>query len=281
MTMLTNTKGIGGLLPEDYAQLIVQPVTRDSAAAQASTVVTTASHELHFPVITDDPTAAWTAEGAEIDPSDATPDEIVATPTKVAGLTVITRELANDSSPAATQIVGDGLARSIVNRVDGAFFGKQGANPNQPKGLEDLAGVGTVTAPTAWANLDPFAEAISRAETVGATVNTWVANPADALALAKLKDEANSNRPLLGTDPTQPTRRLILGIPLLVSPAVTTGTVWGIPKSRAYVVIREGAVLEIDKSVYFTSDRVAARAIMRVTFAFPHAAAIQKIKLSA
>jgi hypothetical protein len=33
------------------------------------------------------------------------------TPKKLAGLTVITNELAMDSSPAALQVVGDGLVR--------------------------------------------------------------------------------------------------------------------------------------------------------------------------
>jgi hypothetical protein len=39
--------------------------------------------------------------------------------------------------------------------------------------------------------------------------------------------------------------------------------------------------LAVDKSAYFTSDRTSIRAIMRVGFAFPHAAAVQKISLTA
>ncbi len=65
-----------------------------------------------------DPTASWVAEGAGIVPCDPTLSELVVTPAKVAGLTIISRELADDSNPAAAQVVGQGLARDIARRVD-------------------------------------------------------------------------------------------------------------------------------------------------------------------
>jgi hypothetical protein len=43
------------------------------------------------------------------------------TPPKVAGLTIISRELADDSKTAA-QVVGGGLARHIARRIDQAAF---------------------------------------------------------------------------------------------------------------------------------------------------------------
>lgn len=70
---------------------------------------------------------------------------------------------------------------------------------------------------------------------------------------------------------------MIGGVPLYVSPAVTTGVVWGIPKDRVVVALRDDTRLEVDRSVFFTSDRVAVKATMRVGFAFPHPAAVIKI----
>jgi hypothetical protein len=52
------------------------------------------------------------------------------------------------------------------------------------------------------------------AETAGATSTAFVVNPSDAKALAKLKDEANSDRPLLGVDASAPTWRQIAAVPL-------------------------------------------------------------------
>src|SRR5215204_3359574 len=96
---LTTTSGAGILTPEEVGALVIRPLIETSVAAQVSTVVQTASHDFRVPVVSADPTAAWTAEGAEIAVSDPTLLEVVATPKKLAGLTVVTNELAQDSSP--------------------------------------------------------------------------------------------------------------------------------------------------------------------------------------
>src|SRR5690606_2959055 len=205
----------GPILPDEVSTLVVQPVTSASVATQTATVVMTGSHTFRIPRVTEAPTAAWVAEGAEITPDDMTLDEVEVTPAKVAGLTIISRELADDSDPSAHTVIGEGLARDIARKVDAAFFGALAAPA--PSGLGALAGTTPVAAGTAFADLDPFAEAMSEAEQLGATLTAFVANPADALTLAQLKDATGSNRPLLGVDPSQPTRRTIFGVPLYVS----------------------------------------------------------------
>jgi len=275
----TTTSDVKSITPDQIAQLITLPVQAASVAAQVSTLMETNATRTQLPMITGDPSAAWVAEGEEIGPSDPTVDDIIVTPSKIAGLTIITNELAADSSPAAIGIVGDGLSRDIAKKIDAAFFGSKGASLIQPAGLEDLLGVTAVDAGAAWANLDPFAEAIANAEGLGLTVDTFVANPADALLLAQLKETTGSNKPLLGSDPTSPTRRTLQGVELRTSPAVTAGTVWGIPRVRAVMVRRQLVELAVDRSAYFTSDRTAIRATMRLGFGFPQPDAIQKITL--
>ncbi|MSS84546.1 phage major capsid protein [Actinomycetaceae bacterium WB03_NA08] len=277
-TLLTTTDDVSGFLPPEYGNLIVQPVQTGAVAYQVAENISTGSSEFHVPIVGKDAGAGWVAEGEEIAVTEGKYGEATVIPKKVAGLSVISRELANDSSPAASKIVGDGLARSIARQVDIAFFGS--TTVNGPIGLEGVPGINEVEAPTAWTNLDPFAEAIAEAEQEGAVITSFVANPEDAKVLATLKDQADSNRPLLGVDPTKATQRLLQGVPLLVSPAVTPGTVWGIPRDRVLVITREGTEIAVDESVFFTSDRVAVRAIMRVGFAYPHAEAVQKITLA-
>ena len=279
MTTSTATTGIGGILPDQYGPLIVQPVQAASVAYAVATQLATQSHEFHVPIVKTDAAAAWYAEGQDLNLADGTYGELIATPAKVAGLTAVTRELAMDSNPAAAQIIGDGLARSIAVQVDAAFFGSVAAPA--PSGLGALVGVTDVPAGTAWTNVDAFIDAIYAAEAVGAGLTSWVANPADAKLLSKLKQASGSNVPLLQPDPTAATRRAIAGVPLYVSPAVTVGTVWGIPRDRVLVITREDVTLEVDRSVYFASDKVAVKAVMRVAFAFPHPAAVTKIHLSA
>jgi HK97 family phage major capsid protein len=283
MTMTTATQP-QTWLPEQIGSLVVQPVQKASVAIQAVGSVGAGArvNSYRVPIVTADPTAAWTAEGEEITVSEASLGEDVDTFHKLAGLTIISSELANDSSPDVAEQVGLGLARDIARKLDSAFFGTRSDSTVQPRGLGDITGISTVDAGSAWTNTDPFAEAQAAAEDEGATIASFVANPADVLSLAKIKRETGSNEPLLQPDPTQPARRTIVGVPLLVSSAVTQGTIWSLPGAgRIVIAIREDVSLARDTSAYFTSDRVAIRATMRVTTLFPHPASIVKIALSA
>jgi hypothetical protein len=108
-----------------------------------------------------------------------------------------------------------------------------------------------------------------------------VANPTDALALAQLREATGSNKALLQVgDPTQPAQRIVEGRPLLVSPYVAIGDVWGIPAERVLLVVRDDADVVAGASPFFTSDRTAVRAT-RVGFGFPDAAAIVRIRRAA
>ncbi|MDK9655204.1 phage major capsid protein [Propionibacterium freudenreichii] len=272
-------------LPETIGELIVQPVQAASVAITAlgSVFADAQTDQYRVPVVKTDPAAAWVPEGTEIPVSEQGLGEDADRFHKLAGLTIVSSELANDSNPDAAEQVGLGLARDIARKLDGAFFGSRGASENQPRGLGDITGVNAIaTSTTAWQSLDPFTSATYAAENVGAQLAAFVANPDDALALAQLKDQTGSNRPLLGTDPTTATKRLIDGVPLLTSPAVAAGTVWGLPGlGQVLIAIRSDTSLVRDESVFFTSDRVAIRATMRVTTLFPHPAAIQRISLKA
>lgn len=276
MALLTSPAGgTHGLLPEELGTLITQPVRQMSVALNIATVVTTSTNEYRIPIVESDAGAAWIAEGDEIIPSDAGFDEIVVRPQKVAGLSIISRELAEDSSPSAQAEVGQGLAQSIANQVDAAFFANTTANG--PSGLLSVAGVQTVDTGGTIANTDPFAEALSLTETVGAQVTSFAAHPTTVLALSKIKKQTGSNEPLLGYDASQPTQRQVLGIPLIPSPAVAVGDVWAIPAAKVVVVLRDDVRLEVDRSVFFTSDRIAVRATMRVGIAHPHPAAVVRL----
>jgi HK97 family phage major capsid protein len=284
MTLTTGTAG-PLLTPEQVEDLLVLPVLVASVALNplVSTVVRLTGSTYRIPKVTADPSAAWVAEGAEIPASDLTTNELVVTPSKVAGLSVITSELAEDSSPEATTEVGAGLARDIARKVDAAFFGDVAANT--PSGLDSLTvgegNVQDIAAGTAPTNLDAFAEAQMLAGNVGANLTSFVTNPTTALVLANMKEASGSGKPLLGADPTQPTRRVIFGVPLLTSPEAAVGTIWGMSAARVTTVVRRDAEVKADRSVFFTSDRVAVRATCRVGFGFPHTAALVRIRLAA
>lgn len=274
----TTTAGASAISPDEIAALIVLPVEAASVAIQAATLIPTNSTRMEIPRVTADPTASWVAEGEEIGASDPTVDSVTLVPAKIAGLSIITNELAADTTPAAAGLIGSGLARDIAKKIDLAFFGSKGASLVQPAGLEDLAGFTAVDRAATWADFDAFAEAIANAEALGLSVGSFVANPADVLALTQLKESTSSKRGLLTPDPTNPARRLIFGVPLLSSVGVTAGTTWGIPKERAVIIRRNDVDLQIDRSAFFTRDSTVIRATMRATWGFTQPAAIQKIK---
>ncbi|MGI8614418.1 MAG: phage major capsid protein [Nocardioidaceae bacterium] len=275
MPLYTTTAGTRGIQPDNFGPLVVQPTIDLAVAAKVSRVVTTAANHFRIPVVTADASAAWVAEGDEIIPSDPTLSEITVTPAKVAGLTIVSRELADDSNPAAASVVGESLARDIARKVDAAYFGALAAPA--PSGLGALSGVQTYVNAGAFSSLDFAAIAISKAEIVGATIDAFVAGPDVALSLATIKQASGSNQPVLGTDARQATDRMILGVPLHVSASVAANTLWAIDSSRCWLVLRDNATVEADRSVFFTSDRVAVKATMRAGFAFPHPASVVKV----
>jgi len=277
VALYTTTSNVNALLPDDYGPLVVQPALAASVFAQIATIARTGATEYRVPIVAADATAAWVAEGAEIVPSDPTLQELVVTPKKIAGLTVISRELADDSDPRAATVVGDSLARDIARRIDQAVFA--GLAAPAPAGLTTLSGVQTYVAAGAFGDLDFAAEAIAKAETVGANITAFVAGPAVALALAKIRTASGSNEPVLGKDATSATGRMILGVPLFVSEFVAANTLWAVDASRVWLVVRDDASIEADRSVFFTSDRVAVKATMRAAFGFVHPQSVVKVTI--
>lgn len=281
LTLTTTTDDVSGLLPGDYGALIVQPVQKASVALAVSNIVVTAANVFHAPIITEDATAAFYAEGADLTGDGATFAELTVTPAKVGRVVPVSNELADDSNPEATQLVGESIARAIARALDTAYFGDLAAPA--PKGLESIAeaNLTLIEASTTWDSLDPFADAITASEEVGGQLAFFVANPADFNELLKLKKQADSLEPLLGVDATAATVRSLLGVSLISCSGVKPGTVWGIDPRYSLAVLRKDVQLEVSRDVYFETDRTAVKATMRVGFGFSHPKSIAKIKLAA
>lgn len=271
MTMLTTAQSNRGILPDEYGALITDPVAEAALAFQPSIAqrVTTSGKTFRVPVLVEDAAAAWTAEGEEISPTDPVLDEIEVTPAKVAGLTIISRELAEDSSPSAAEMVGASLARALTLQVDKGFMG------NLP--APAAKGLGSIT-PTvvsgALDSLDSLHEAKAAAAAEGGAPTVLLAHPTDLLALATLKDQADSNRALLA-DTTN-----VAGLPVVASRHATAGQLWLLDASQIVTVLREDVTLAVSHDSHFTSDRVALRATLRVGFAFPKPAALVRVDLA-
>jgi HK97 family phage major capsid protein len=269
-------------LPSDFGALLVATATQMSVVMQTTTVVNTASSEFRMPTISGEVAAGWYSENSEITLADATAGEEVVRPRKIAGLSKLSVELVNDSSPQAAGVVGDSIARSIAAGIDAAFFGSATGAGVPPKGVGALTDsqVTKVAAPAAWANIDPFLEATFKVEAEGGSLTSFIANPADAQLLAMLKRATDSNEPLLAPDATSPTTRRLAGLPLFTSSAVTPGTIIGIDATRIFTVLGTDVTVDVDRSRYFDSYSVGVRGVARVGFGFPHSKSVARISLT-
>lgn len=271
------------LTPEQIGDLVIKPLTQESVAMQVSTVVRTDANSYRIPTVTADPDTSWTPEGSEITADDLDLSELVVTPRKLAGLTVVSNELLADSSEDAAALIGQRLVNSLKRKIDAAYFAN--TTPNGPSGLLSLVGGGLTNGFTGTSggfgnNLDVFYDLASQVETAGAKLTSWVVSPFYGVKLAQLKEATGSNKSLLQPDATQAFRRVVGGVPVYHSPDIATGVVWGISKPYSVVVLRKDADVVVDSSPYFTSDRTAIRAVLRVGFGFPHPAAIAQLRLA-
>ena len=127
-TNMVSTSQPRAFLNSAVGNLIVRPLQAQSVALRAATMVRIdeASNSFRVPVVTEDPAVAWVAEGEEIPASGAKLAEDTDLFHKLAGLTTVSSEFLNDSSPAVAEIVTKGLARSLALKLDTQGVGKVG-----------------------------------------------------------------------------------------------------------------------------------------------------------
>ena len=268
-TLNTTTATANHILPPEFGSLIQRPIEAESVAMNpaVATTVTANAHELHIPILDTDVTVDWAEEGAELDSTNPTMDQLKIDFKKIGGVNALTREMLDDSSPKASEIITTGLARQIVAGIDKAFFTDLSAdNPQAPKGLAHI----TPTEVTGdLLNLDVFADSLAAAQAEGAAPTAFILAPADMLTLRKLKLADAHNAPLLGTDPAVPGSTTVFGVPIITSKYITAGEGYALDSRDVLVAQRQNLELAINDSYYFTSDRIAVRATARIGFGFP------------
>lgn len=243
--------------PEAYGALVDLAVKAKSIAAQTATVVGTNRHTINFPKWVSDPAVGWYAENTEISETDPTTAEVSVTPTKTAGISRISREMRDDSSPAVANLVGNGLGNQITRSLDAAFLGDSIAD-----GPDGLLSISYTPVAASLDNLDAFVSARYAAEVNGSKLTSWIVRPAVAEALSKLKtNSTDSNESLIAFVEDGIT---IVGLPVLVSDQVDADTIaWGIPREHVVAVLRQGTEVVASTEAAFKHDAVLIRAVAR------------------
>lgn len=269
-TMLTSTAGNSSILPPAFGALITGPLKETSIAfdPRVSQTITTDRHEYRAPLFVEGGSASWVAEGEEIELDKPTLDEVSIVPSKAAGIRALSRELVEDSDPSAQELVGQELARALVEQVDTAFFGNLPAPA--AKGLGSIA---PTIATGALTSLDLIHEAKAAAEGQGGRPTALLAHPLDVLRMVKLKTSEGSNQGLLADATT------VAGIPVISTEFATEGEPWLVDASAVLTILREDTTVAVNDSTYFTSDRIAIRGTVRIGFGFTRPSALVKVLL--
>lgn len=284
MTGMDSSTASSIISPDAIGPLITVPLQTASTAFAVSTVVETPSASMRFPVVLQDPSAAWTAEAAPISPSDGVVSELVCTPAKLSSITKCSNELIADSlkNASALNVLSDGIVRDLARKCDSSYFGFQVTN--SPKGLGDLEDAQEIPVVGGWADFQWAVDALTAAQNVGAKLTSFVAASSTVNKLMKIPafqgTGSTSNAPALSTtDVTAPLGTAIFGVPLHAVPDGTMpqDVVYGISAPKAFVVLRSGTSIEVDRSIYFESDCSAIRSVLRVSWCWPHPQAVIRI----
>ena len=256
--------------PTEFGKLLNIALQSESIALQLSTLVQTSKVAMTFPRWDADPAVNWLTELGTITATDGATQGLTVVPKKVGGITRLSNELADDSSPEVADLAVSGLVNQISHAIDNAFVGNTTANG--PSGLLSIA-PSVVDTGAGITNTDPFVAAVFKAKSVGAKLTHWLMNPSVAEDVAQLKKAAGSNESLISFDASG--ELTILGLPVVTHPNVDAATMfWGIPKARIVTVLRKDAEVTRSNDSGFYNDALDVRAITRVDFGFRHEASV-------
>ncbi|MFC6009580.1 phage major capsid protein [Nocardia lasii] len=260
MAMIHSTTA-DAFTPTDIGDLVDLAVKAKAVAARTGTVFSTDKVKVVFPKWVSDPAVGWYNELDTIATTDGTTGEVPCIPTKTAGITRISNELAEDSTPAAADLIGAGLANKIALAIDAAYLGNTTA-----KGPDGLLSIdySTIDTGAALANLDPFVAARYAAIAAGSELTSWIVSPATAEAISKLKVATGSNQSLLQFVEDG---IVVAGLPVIVSNQIDAATkFWGIPEEHTMLVMRKGTEVRRFDAVH--NDGIDVRAVARLGLAF-------------
>lgn len=276
----------GYLVPEEFANMIVEDIRDVSIMRQLASVMTTNSDTVHIPGLVSRPKAAWRAEKATKNTSTATFTENVLTPYSLASIVPMSNELVADAQLGVggliVNYISGLLGTSLAEEEEKAFWTGNGSG--KPTGVDGGSYTLRTTAAGAGASDTVRADAI-----ISSFHNTpqgyrnrgvWVANMGTWGEIGRLKD--SQNRYLL-TDLAGSPTQLLKGRPVYESNFLAGGTALYGDFSFYQIVDREGLSIRVSDeatvagSSAFEKNLTYVRAEKRVDGELLLPAAVSKV----
>lgn len=207
-----------------------------------------------------DAVAGFVAEAAQITESEPALAEVTIHTGKVAQLVAISREQWNQQS--TTQRLATSVQRAIIRMSNKAFVSQ--AAPTAPS-VTPPAGIANVTGVLEGdpvdGSLDALIDLVAQIEANEGNPSHILLSPTAWAAVRKFKEGAASNASLVGAG-TEDAERRLLGLPLIVTPAITGLN--GLVIDRAAVVVAAGPVtVASSEHARFAHDQILLRATWR------------------
>lgn len=238
-------------------------------------------------------TVSFVDEGAEIPEDTTTLKELEIPSRKLATLKVVSNESTRNAQGQTTvDLLTSQMSASIIAKADAALFGMA-----EEKGLTGLSALEGVTeGGELSSNLDPFIDALATIVSNGGdeAQARIVCHPKAWATIAKIKDTANGNRPLVdaitatspflvpNADPTVPGEvptisvRTLNGVPMFISRHVAEKTVLVLDAPNV-AVGASPTRFDTSEHAEFSRDSLAMRSTFRLGWKVFDPARIVKI----
>lgn len=236
----------GFLVPEEFANVIIEDIRDRSIMRQLASVMTTQSNQVHIPSLVSRPKAAWRAEKATKNTSTATFAENILTPYSLAVIVPLSNELVADAQlgvgGSIVNYIAGLMSTSLEEKEEDAFW--NGSGSGQPTGIDNYslrtvaAGAGATDAQKA----DAIIQAYHTTPQGYRNRAVWVGNMGTWYEVGRLKD--SQNRYLL-TDLAGSPTQILKGRPVYESNFVVGGKLFFGDFSYYQIVDREGISVRV------------------------------------
>lgn len=248
----------GYLVPDDFANMIVEDIRDNTVMRQIADVMTTTSDTFHLPNLATRPKAAWRSEGAVKNTSTATFGENVFTPYSLAVIVGLSDELVADAKlgvgNSIVNYVSQLMSQSLAEAEDKAFF--TGSGTGQPTGLTTYT-LGTIAAGgTDSSKADSIINTYMRLPQGYRNRGVWVGNSSTIETTQTLKDSQNNY--LIARLADSPVLQL-KGRPVFEQNDLPDGTLFYGDFSYYKIVDREGIRVRISDEATVASQSAFER----------------------
>lgn len=177
----------GYLVPDEYDKRLIDVLNEENIMRSLATAITT-SGEHKINIAANKPTASWLEEGAAIQFSDATFDQIILDAYKLHVTIKITEELLYDNAFNLEGYIVEQFGRAIANAEEDAFL--NGDGNGKPAGIFDASKGGSigVTSSTANISADDIISLVYALKRPYRRKASFIANDQTLAAIRKLKD---------------------------------------------------------------------------------------------